>query len=452
MKGNARYALVVFMVALLLRLGYLAWRWPLLPDWNVDATGYHQLAVNLVQRGIFSLNTEPPFHPDAIRTPGYPLFIAAVYVLTGISPRAVLVVQAVLDAVTALLVMGISRNLGLPKGIAAVTGLLYALSPLAWRYSAELYVESILAFAVAVMFWLLSRPSMRPGWAGILGLGVACGVTLLVKPNMVLLPVILAIALLIRSGLRQTLLFVLATGLVLMPWVIRNALVFGRPMLSTVFENNLARVSAPATLAEASGEEVAPWTPRWEALFFEVVDRATRTNPQLFATPVDAMDPRESDQATLALADTAREIIANHPAAFVASHVKGVLHGLLPGEYRFWFGQFSGQTWESAMPAGIAGAIRARGWQAVPLLALILFVASVAVTVASGVAMSVGWWRLVRRHVIIASAMGAFILYVLLLPGPIAYERFQVPAVPLVAVLIGCAFEPETHKTDNGTL
>src|SRR4030095_10484807 len=108
-----RAAIAVLFVALLLRFGYLAFRWPLLPDWNVDAVGYHQLAVNLLQRGIFSLNTQPPFQPDAIRTPGYPLFIAAVYVVVGINPRAVLIVQAILDAITVVLVVGTARHLRL---------------------------------------------------------------------------------------------------------------------------------------------------------------------------------------------------------------------------------------------------------------------------------------------------------------------------------------------------
>ena len=40
-----------------------------------DATGYELLAVNLLEHGTLSLSESPPYEPDALRTPLYPLFI-----------------------------------------------------------------------------------------------------------------------------------------------------------------------------------------------------------------------------------------------------------------------------------------------------------------------------------------------------------------------------------------
>ena len=43
---------------------------------SVDAKGYQILATNLLQRGTFSLQTDPPYVPDGIGTPLYPAFLA----------------------------------------------------------------------------------------------------------------------------------------------------------------------------------------------------------------------------------------------------------------------------------------------------------------------------------------------------------------------------------------
>jgi 4-amino-4-deoxy-L-arabinose transferase-like glycosyltransferase len=373
--------------------------------------------------------------------------------VVGINPRAVLIVQAILDAITVVLVVGTARHLRLSWRAALVAGLLYALYPAAWRYSAELYVETALAFVVAVTFWLFTRPRNR--WTGVVALGVMCGLALLLKPNVLLLPVILAIAVLLRWGVRQALVFAAAVVLLVTPWVVRNTVVFGRPMLSTAFENNLARVSAPATLAEARGEDVAPWTPRWEALYGEVVRAAAQQAPDLFATPLHEMSPRMADQATLVLAGVSRDIIAAHPIAFVESHVKGVLRGLLPDEYRFWFAQFTGRTWESAMPGGIAAAVREGGWQSVPWLAAVLFVAFTALYAIGYALAVVGLWRLGRIDRVAALALGLSIAYMVVLPGSITYERFILPVMPLGCVLIGCAAlarYPPAPRTGHGAL
>jgi hypothetical protein len=431
----------VFLLALAIRLAYIALRWPTLPDWSVDALGYHQLALNLLEHGVFSLDAQAPFQPDAIRVPAYPLFLALVYRFVGIAPRAVIVVQACLDALTALLTAGLAFKLTRSRRVAFIAGAIYAVYQPAWLYCAQLYVESALASVVALVFLLLVWTLESRDGAGrraALALGVLCAVSLLIKPNVVLLPMIVGMALWGGSSWRRVALFGVPLIVLLAPWVARNALVFGRPMLSSVFENNLARVSAPATLAEARGEDVAPWTPRWEMLYEEVVQRAARAQPALFSIPLRAMTPRQSDAAQRALAQSAREIIAAHPRAWVTSHIRGALHGALPQSYRFWFEQLSGQLWENAMPGGMISLLLHDGWRSVSPIALALFILFTTLyTLGLGAAL-VGLCRLRHKRVMLV-AMTLFIVYMLILPGPIAYERFRVPVAPLLCVLMGCA-------------
>jgi 4-amino-4-deoxy-L-arabinose transferase-like glycosyltransferase len=432
----------LFCVALLLRLAYLKTYWQTVPDWGIDAQGYHQLAINIIERNVFSLNGQPPFQPDAIRTPVYPLFIALVYYVFGIAPHVVLIAQTILDSITTLLVAVTAWQCTRSRRVATVAGVLYAIYPTTWIYTTELYVESVLAFGVILTFWfatqiLSARGDPQARWT--VGAGLASGLCLLIKPNVVLLPLILGGSLLVQKKFRAAIVFAAVIATILAPWILRNTLVFGRPMLSTVFENNLMRVSAPATLAQARGEDVAPWTPRWEELFFQVVEIATRADPTLFNLSADKMTPRQLDQAQIELADAARSIIVQYPAAFVISHVKGTLHGLPPQDHRYWYQLFTGETWESVVPGGMFAAFFKDSGYPVPLLAVTLFVFFAAAYALAYALAMVGTWRLYHTEPVLVLAIVAFVVYMIFLPGPISQERFRVPIVPLACVLMASA-------------
>jgi len=196
-----KYYLIIFVIALSTRLSYLASRWKMLPDWHVDALGYQQLALNLLTRGVFSMSMHPPYRPDIIRTPGYPIFIVTIYALFGVIPKAVLVIQAAIDSFTALIVMNLSLEISDSKESALIAGILYAFSQSAWRYSAEFYVETLLAFLIAFAFYVASK--MRKGRQGLmlksLLLGIVVGSSILVKPSVILLPLVLGGVLLARA-------------------------------------------------------------------------------------------------------------------------------------------------------------------------------------------------------------------------------------------------------------
>ena len=431
---------LLFLVALVLRLGFLALRWGALPDWNIDALGYHQLALNLLHERAFSMHTQSPFLPDSIRTPGYPLFLAAVYALPGTSPRTVLVIQAMLDALTAVLAADMARRLTGFRKAGLLAGLLYALLPLAWRYAAELYVESFLTFWLALSFWLalwiVQREAGHPWLRGAF-LGAAAGMSLLIKPNVVLLPLLLALPLLAHRRGRPLLAAAAMMLLMLAPWVARNAVVFGQPTLSTAFMENLARVSGPATLARAQGEVIAPWTPRWEAYYFQIVDMAAREHPDLFAVSEAKLTPRQAAARQAALADAARAVIRAHPTAFLLSHLAGSAQAWwLPLEQRFWYGWATGENWEATFPDGLLHALRVRGpgqgtWPAAALF--FLFLAWNFIRIVFALAGAAFLFPADGAYVLAAVL---FILYVTFLPGPIAYDRFHLPAMPLLQVFM----------------
>ncbi|RME37672.1 MAG: hypothetical protein D6788_08990, partial [Planctomycetota bacterium] len=71
---------------------------------SLDGREYYHLGRNLLEHGSFSTAGEgEPLAPDTWRTPGYPLFLAAVMALAGSSPTAVIVAHQLLAVVNVIL-------------------------------------------------------------------------------------------------------------------------------------------------------------------------------------------------------------------------------------------------------------------------------------------------------------------------------------------------------------
>ncbi len=453
---------VLFGLALAARWSYAAQMPPTAPVASVDAQGYQALALNLLAGRGFTLDSQPPFVPDAIRTPLYPAFVAAVYALSGPVPWHVALAQGLLDALTALVVADIVRRLTGAVRWAWAAGLLYALNPTAWRFSNELLTEIVLAAVVAGMVWAFVRYSdgRRPAW---LALAAALSAAaLLVKPNVVLLPLILAVSVAmlpagpstLRRRLAPAAVVLIIAAVLVFPWLARNRAVYGRWLFSHAFDNNLARVSAVATLAQAQDERVAPWTPRWEALYAGLLLEAeARYGAGFVGVPRTAA---EADRTHRQLAAVAGDVLRQHPVDFALAHLGGFARSWVPQEHRFWYGRLAGRTWESlATEEGVLGQalarLRANGpgdaaayvWRArvagLPPLAMALWLGWLLTYAASALLLAWATWRWRRRPALLLLCWGT-ILYATFLPGPIGDIRFRVPVVPLLMVLLALAF------------
>jgi 4-amino-4-deoxy-L-arabinose transferase-like glycosyltransferase len=191
----------------------------------------------------------------ALRTPGYPLFLAACRGLFGPNLLAVRLVQAVLGTLAVWLVARLARSVLVAKGDSE--GDHSAASPSPWRWIplAAASIAAIDPYIVAMSALVLSeatflplmllglwglavlwrpQPPKRPALVAF-GTGLAMGLAILSRPSWALfLPVILA-AWFLGAGrgmrlraLKGSLVVVLATAAVLAPWWVRNAQVIGK--------------------------------------------------------------------------------------------------------------------------------------------------------------------------------------------------------------------------------
>lgn len=172
--------------------------------------------------------------PTAIRGPGYPYLLGAVYALSGDSREAGRITGAALGALAVLLLYLLTKRIwGRRVGLAAA-GLAAVFPPLV-LLSRDLLSESL--FIVLVLAALLSALNFRRSggdlrWAA--AAGALCGLAVLTRSTgiVLLLAAVLGVwTLRPRLQARALLapaLAVACAALVVVPWTIRNEIEFGR--------------------------------------------------------------------------------------------------------------------------------------------------------------------------------------------------------------------------------
>ncbi len=459
----------ILLLTLSIRLIWITY-FPDDPIGPVDAEGFHLIAQNMLAGNGFAIGWDAPFCPTAVRTPLYPLFLIGSYVLLGTQPAGAVLLQMLLEVLTAALVIRLGQDLHSVK-MGTLAGLLYALNGTTQRYTGYVLSEAlllpILTTALLVTLRALRYSAARYGALA----GLFWALSILTKPNVQFLALGVGLLLTWRSiditgqpgatsaplqgpprwkiASHFTFWCVLVT--VLIPWCLRNRFVMERWLLSTAFEENLARVSAVAVLAEIEGVQAEPWTETWEHLYGHIVAEA---GARYAWSPhkEDAVPCVERRARQRQVARIAREIVWQHPQTFVATHLWGVELSLLNPGHHLWYRVLTEQNWETtrvvdniwtrvawSLERGAIGDALGAFWSErvthIPLDAACIWW-----TLSTGrVAV---WWmstrgiRKLRRYPAEALLLFATVVYLLLLPGPIAYDRFYVPAVPAVVTLV----------------
>ena len=208
-----------------------------------DQREYLELATNLLRGEGFHF-FDPRFGENvyAYRTPGYPAFLAIV----GANVRAARAAQALLDAATVLAAYLFARR-WLPREYSALAATFVALNPFLIYFSGLILTETLFTAMLAWGMVLLTRRSVL--WlCGVIVLGLS----VLVRPGAIGLPVLLAIASAFvnryaddsyhqeparhekpRWRLPVGATSLLLTVLILLPWAYRNYRVIGRWVWTT---------------------------------------------------------------------------------------------------------------------------------------------------------------------------------------------------------------------------
>lgn len=177
-----------------------------------------------------------PAYPYIAYMPGYPMLLALTYWVTGVERYwPIQLVQVTLDAATCgvLAWLGLrlfSRRVGLAAAAA------YALYLPSVRLSVVPLPDALVPFLITagLACWVQATRGDSRRWAGACGL--LLGSAVLMRPDVVLLPLVLAAVWVVLQGWARARMWVLSSlmafGLIMAPWVIRNVVVFRMPILT----------------------------------------------------------------------------------------------------------------------------------------------------------------------------------------------------------------------------
>src|SRR5262249_38389754 len=139
-----------------------------------------------------------------LRTPGYPLFIAAVYRVFGEQITAVLLAQVVLSALSVLLAYLLATRMW-SSTVGLVAAVMMLIGPLQSATTAALLTETLAAFLMlavaAIGYHAFTEQRLRPAeWAL---LGFAITVSTFVRPVTYYLPPLVVVLLVVWSRRRR---------------------------------------------------------------------------------------------------------------------------------------------------------------------------------------------------------------------------------------------------------
>jgi 4-amino-4-deoxy-L-arabinose transferase-like glycosyltransferase len=193
-----------------------------------DEYYYNKTAANLIEHGVFGYMTDAV--PNAYITPGYPLFLAAVYSVFGIGESGILyakLIQAFLSSFSVLLVFLIGKKISDTK-VGIISAAFVSVYPPLVFYSRFLLTETLYIFLFLLYFYTQLSAFKKEGYFLHFASGVVFAAAILTRPLIFALMPLPYIYTFFRckSGFRKTafsfLIFLLGFILLMSPWWIRN--------------------------------------------------------------------------------------------------------------------------------------------------------------------------------------------------------------------------------------
>jgi hypothetical protein len=198
-----------------------------------DARDYFMYAFNLRHKQTYSRDTyslsdlQAPVTPDALRAPGYPLFLS---LFVDGPPNngmiANIVFAQMLLSCFILVPAFCLYRCFLSDFWAAAALLLTALSPHLIVANSYLLTETLFCFILIYAAWLVSLFFIRPSLTRAVISGLALGAAILIKPGLQYFPLVLAVVVVVHCGRRKGIHLAAAMLIgcltILSPWFLRN--------------------------------------------------------------------------------------------------------------------------------------------------------------------------------------------------------------------------------------
>lgn len=236
-NNTGKILFIIFMFALSLRLLAVFTQSDPKKILYADAKAYDNIAVNIMSGYGFSLVPDGSPIPTTQRTPMYPLFLAGIYIIFGHNYVAVKIIQAILGALSCIIIFYITNITYRNKMVAIIASLITALYvPFIRGFNyyggpALLLSEYFYIFMLGMAI-LTTLIFVRDGkkWSGMLS-GICIGFTVLTRPEFIVFPLLLIgylfyiSKLSVKRTVYKYFIMYFFMLMILLPWTIRNYIV-----------------------------------------------------------------------------------------------------------------------------------------------------------------------------------------------------------------------------------
>jgi Dolichyl-phosphate-mannose-protein mannosyltransferase len=358
--------------------------------------------------------------PETMRTPGYPLLLAA-FDLVTLNPFPVVLTQHLLACLLAAALYLLALRETGSRRIAIVASIILALDILTIHYANKVLTENLFTVVLFGVVLLALRLALRPSTAGFVLLGLSSGALVLIRPVAIAYAAVLALFFALAapathvpgrtSRIKAIAAFLAAAILIPVGWGLRNQRETGVFTIASIAGTNMLLHRAAGVLAIADAGDFTNNLQRRQAQLEGPVRGAIRK--------AKGVDPDELPHAVVAqwYSRAASPVILAHPGAYVLLAARGVACNLFETEWDAL------AVVSHVPPVLIKWAMRA--------LTLTLFPAAIAGLIVL--------WRHNRNLATLIVLTCAY--YLLISAGGESQARFRVPIVPFYALAAAAGFD-----------
>jgi 4-amino-4-deoxy-L-arabinose transferase-like glycosyltransferase len=310
--GRRRYLVLILLLALASRAVLLSIAWrsdsaALAPD----SAGYLTAATSLSISGTFQTGGRP----EILRTPGYPLFLAACGLTGPLGYGVAQIVQVLLDVLLVYLTYRLAARLVNPTAALLAAGL-QAVSVPAMLASVHILSDGLFSLIITATVVMLVRHLRQEKWWPLVASAVLTAGATYVRPVGFILVPIVTLVLLRANRFVGAVSYLLAFALLVAPWFARNELVAGYAGFSSIAGYNLLYYEAADVRASIAGTSV---------------ERARQELDEIYQKrlQLSQIEP-SSAEANRLQGRIGREVLRANPVTWAFVHLKTSGASLLP--------------------------------------------------------------------------------------------------------------------------
>ena len=264
MRPNGKKILIIFLLALALRVAWIATLNNTVDEWKEE--GVKEAAWSIIEGRGYSMprhvisypGTEPPLY--SLREPMLSFFLVPIFFLFGENYLIVKFLLAILGSFTAVLLYGLGKEIFGSEKVALTAALAAACLPELIYWSGYITPETLSVFMLILPIFFLTRSLKNPSRSNIFFAGFFLGLAALTRAQTIIIaPFLLLSFVLVQryrlKAFRNACFIFLFFTLTFSPWVIRNFAIHHRLVIIPTTAGQALYVANNSGVVEKIGEQ-----------------------------------------------------------------------------------------------------------------------------------------------------------------------------------------------------